>query len=194
MFTRTNVRIVAGRLRGRKLSVVVKNGMRPTPQLVREAFFSIMGNAIPGRVFYDVFAGTGVVGLEAVSRGAAAARMIENDPRQAADIQKHADQFGVAPEVQVLRADAYRWAASWLPPDRPVNVFISPPFIDLHERFGEFMNLVRTVLAKAAPESVVTLQVERGFPVAMLPDAANWDVRRYGRNLLLLYVVPEPPG
>ena len=64
------VRIVAGALRGRKLVAFVHEGMRPTPQMVREALFSILGNAVPGRVFYDVFAGTGVVGLEAVSRGA----------------------------------------------------------------------------------------------------------------------------
>ena len=67
---KTEVRIVAGTLRGRKLACVVHPGMRPTPQMVREALFSILGNAVPGRPFYDVFAGTGVVGLEAVSRGA----------------------------------------------------------------------------------------------------------------------------
>src|SRR5687768_12950244 len=107
MLEKVQVRIVAGSLRGRKLNVVVHEGMRPTPQMVREALFSILGNAVPDRVFYDVFAGTGVVGLEAVSRGATSARLIEKDPRQAADIQKYADQFGIAAKVQVLKADAY---------------------------------------------------------------------------------------
>src|SRR5829696_6746252 len=92
---KTQIRIVAGTLRGRKITCVVHEGMRPTPQMVREALFSILGNAVPGRVFYDVFAGTGVVGLEAVSRGATSARLIEKDGRQAADIQKYADQFGI---------------------------------------------------------------------------------------------------
>src|SRR5688572_14094609 len=94
MIEKTQIRIVAGSLRGRKLSVVVHEGLRPTPQAVREALFSILGNAVPGRVFYDVFAGTGVVGLEAVSRGAASARLIEKDPRLVAGIQKYADAFG----------------------------------------------------------------------------------------------------
>src|SRR3954464_2962916 len=119
MLEKTQVRIVAGSLRGRKLTVVVHAGMRPTPQMVREAFFSILGNAVPDRVFYDVFAGTGVVGLEAVSRGASSARLIEKDPRQVTDIQKHAEQFGVADRVQVLKADAYRWAERWLAPKDP---------------------------------------------------------------------------
>lgn len=110
MLEKTQVRIVAGALRGRKLTVVVHEGMRPTPQMVREALFSILGNAVPDRVFYDIFAGTGVVGLEAVSRGATSARLIEKDPRQTADIQKYAQDFGVGDKVQVLKADAYRWA------------------------------------------------------------------------------------
>src|SRR6476659_10544339 len=101
MLEKTEVRIVAGTLRGRKLTVVVHEGLRPTPQMVREALFSILGNAVPGRVFYDLFAGTGVVGLEAVSRGATSARLVEKDARQVADIQKYAQQFGVSDKVQV---------------------------------------------------------------------------------------------
>ena len=103
---KTEVRIVAGSLRGRKIQVGVHPGLRPTPQMVREALFSILGNAVPGRPFYDVFAGTGVVGLEAVSRGATEARLIESDAKQAAEIRKYAERFGVADRAQVL-------ATSW---------------------------------------------------------------------------------
>lgn len=188
MLAKTQVRIVAGTLRGRKLTVVVHEGMRPTPQLVREAFFSILGNAVPDRVFYDVFAGTGVVGLEAVSRGASSARLIEKDPRQVADIQKYADQFGVADRVQVLRADAYRWAERWIAGKEPVNLFLSPPFPDLTEKAEEFLALVRILLEKAPLESVLTIQAEDGFPVESLPDLPAWDHRTYGRNKLLFRV------
>jgi 16S rRNA G966 N2-methylase RsmD len=68
---KTEIRIVAGSLRGRKLTVHVHPGMRPTPQMVREALFSILGNAVPGRPFYDVFAGTGVVGWRRSAGGPA---------------------------------------------------------------------------------------------------------------------------
>ena len=193
MLEKTQVRIVAGSLRGRKLSCVVHEGMRPTPQMVREALFSILGNAVPGRVFYDVFAGTGVVGLEAVSRGATTARLIEKEPRLSADIQKYAEQFGVGTKVQVLRADAYRWAERWIPPGKePVNLFLSPPFPDLTEKADEFLGLVKTLREKAPDESVLTIQAEDGFPVGELPDLPAWDVRRYGRNMLLFYVVSRP--
>ncbi len=192
MLEKTQVRIVAGSLRGRKLNVVVHEGMRPTPQMVREAFFSILGNAVPDRVFYDVFSGTGVVGLEAVSRGASSARLIEKDARQAADIQKYAGEFGVGDKVQVLKADAYRWAERWLPPKEPVNVFISPPFPDLSEKADEFLALVNLLLEKSPDTSVLTIQAEEGFPLARLPNPTRWDVRSYGRNMLLIHVKGEP--
>ena len=196
MFEKVQVRIVAGSLRGRKLTVVVHEGMRPTPQMVREALFSILGNAVPDRVFYDVFAGTGVVGLEAVSRGASSARLIEKDPRQTGDILKYAQEFGVGDRVQVLKADAYRWAERWLPPKAPVNVFLSPPFPDLSEKAEEFLALVRLLMDKCPDTSVLTIQAEDGFPVERLPDPGAWDVRKYGRNLLFFFVkgVPAQPA
>ncbi len=183
---------MAGALRGRKLTVVVHEGMRPTPQMVREALFSILGNAVPDRVFYDIFAGTGVVGLEAVSRGATSARLIEKDPRQSADIQKYAQDFGIADKVQVLKADAYRWAERWLPPKDAVNLFLSPPFPDLSEKAEEFLALVNLLLSKAPNESVLTIQAEEGFPLERLPDPPAWDVRNYGRNILLFFVKLPP--
>jgi 16S rRNA (guanine966-N2)-methyltransferase len=197
---KTEVRIVAGSLRGRKLTVVVHPGLRPTPQMVREALFSILGNAVPGRVFFDVFSGTGVVGLEAVSRGATRAVLIERDVKAASDIHKAAERFGVAGQAQVLKADGYRWAERWVPPvGGPVNVFLSPPFPDLHpDRVTAFLSLVATLWAKLPADSVLVLQVEDGFPLDRLPDLADWDVRGYGRNQLLFRVkdaagTTEPP-
>src|SRR5687768_14221850 len=191
---KTEIRIVAGSLRGRKVTVTVHPGLRPTPQMVREALFSILGNAVPGRVFYDVFAGTGVVGLEAVSRGASRAALIERDPRQVAGIQKYIDQFAVGDRAQVLRADGYRWAERWVPPPvGPVNLFLSPPFPDLQpDRIGEFLKLVNELLEKAPDESVLVIQAEDGFPTDRLPDPPTWDYRKYGRNILLIRVKGEP--
>lgn len=197
MLEKTQVRIVAGSLRGRKLTVVVHEGLRPTPQMVREALFSILGNAVPGRVFFDIFAGTGVVGLEAVSRGSPSARLIEKDSRSAADILKYAQQFGVSDKIQVLKADAYRWAERWIPIGKdPVNLFLSPPFPDLSQKAEEFLELVNNLLAKAPDDSVLVIQAEDGFPLDRLPELNLWDVRKYGRNMLLFRVkgdtVPPP--
>lgn len=197
MAEKTEIRIVAGTLRGRKVTVHVHPGMRPTPQMVREALFSILGNAVPGRIFYDVFAGTGVVGMEAVSRGANRANLIEKDARQATEIGQYIEKFGIADKAQVLRADGYRWAERWIPTlSGPVNIFLSPPFPDLHpDRIAAFVRLVALLIEKAPDESVVVVQAEAGFPLEDLPGGIeNWDIREYGRNMLLFYVKGEEPA
>src|SRR5271163_3678112 len=113
---RVQVRIVAGELRGRKLTCDVTPSLRPTPQMVREALFSILGHAVPERPFFDVFAGTGVNGLEALSRGASSATFVERDFRLIAELEAHIRAFGVGDRVRMVRGDVYRWAERWRPP------------------------------------------------------------------------------
>jgi 16S rRNA (guanine966-N2)-methyltransferase len=188
---RTQLRIVAGSLRGRKLTVVVHPGLRPTPQMVREALFSILGNAVPGRPFFDVFAGTGINGLEALSRGASAATFIERDRRSADDVEGYLRSFGVVDRSHLVRSDVYRWAERWRPPADPANVFLSPPFADLQDRPEDFLAMVRRMQGSLAYGSVLILQVEVGFELSALPDAARWDHREYGRNILLFWEPAE---
>ncbi len=188
---RSEVRIVAGRLRGRKLVCLVHEGMRPTPQMVREALFSILGNAIPDRVFYDVFSGTGVVGLEAISRGATRTVFVERDGKLTSEIQAYAQKFGVAEQTQIVRSDVYRWVDRWIPGDAPVNVFLSPPFPDLAERLEDFLRLVETLQQRLPLESVLVIQAEDGFAIDRLKG--EWDCRKYGRNRLLIQVKDSPP-
>ena len=189
---RTQVRIVAGSLKGRRLTCTVTDELRPTPQMVREAFFSILGDAIPDRPFYDIFAGTGALGLEAISRGAKNAILLEHDFRLAAAIEGYLKQFGVSDRGHVLRADVYRWVERWQPhAGEPVNVFLSPPFSDLQQRLGAFMRLVSELQAKVPHGSVITVQAEEGFPEGELPGA-GWERRQYGRNLLLIWIKMLP--
>jgi 16S rRNA (guanine(966)-N(2))-methyltransferase RsmD len=179
-------------MRGRRVQCIVTDELRPTPDMVRSALFSILGDALPDRTFFDVFAGTGVIGIEAISRGARQTVFLERDFRLAQSIESHLRQFEVADKGQVLRADVYRWAERWLAPENPVNVYLSPPFADLQNRLTEFVALVQTLQGKIAPGSVLTIQVETGFPHQQLPDAAAWDFRQYGRNILLLWLKPLP--
>jgi 16S rRNA (guanine(966)-N(2))-methyltransferase RsmD len=185
--SKAEIRIVAGSLRGRRLTVFVHEGLRPTPQRVRESFFSILGNAVPERPFVDVFAGTGVVGLEALSRGASFATFVERDNRLGNDIEAHLREFGLTREGQLLRSDVYRWAERWRPPDGPVNVFVSPPFPDLKQRPDDFRRLIEGLQAKLPAGSVLTVQSEDIFDPAILPDADRWESRKYGRNVLLFW-------
>jgi len=191
---RTQIRIVAGSLRGRKLVCNVGPNLRPTPQMVREALFSLLGNAVPERPFFDVFAGTGVVGMEALSRGASAATFIERDFRLLAEVERHLRQFGIFDQATLARADVYRWVERWQPPSEPVNVFISPPFGDFEHRLDDLLKLIEELQGKVAEGSVLVLQAEHGVPLDELPAREQWEDRRYGRNHLLIWVreSPEP--
>jgi 16S rRNA (guanine966-N2)-methyltransferase len=184
---RVQLRIVAGVLRGRKLQCSMGPDLRPTPQMVREALFSILGNAVPGRPFLDVFAGSGVVGLEALSRGASSVPFIERDFRLAQELDRHARDFGFADQARVLRVDAYRWAAGWEGAQEPVNIFVSPPFPDIQKRTDEFLLLLSQLQAKVPAGSVLVVQSERHSQLDGHPAVANWEERRYGRNMLLLW-------
>ena len=191
---RVQLRIVAGSLRGRKLNCLVSPELRPTPQMVREALFSILGNAVPNRQFFDVFAGTGADGLEALSRGASFTSFVERDFKLAHEIDRYLKAFGVADRGQVVRTDVYRWAAQWRAPREPINIFVSPPFADLDDRRDEFLALVAGLRDKAADGSVLVMQTERQPNQHSWPEFADWEERRYGRNVLQLMVKDTAPA
>jgi 16S rRNA (guanine(966)-N(2))-methyltransferase RsmD len=187
---RTQIRIVAGTLRGRKLTCTVSENLRPTPQRVRESLFSILGNAVPNRPFFDVFAGTGIVGLEAISRGATLATFVERDFRLIDELERHLKAFKVGSYARILRTDVYRWAERWQPAKEPVNVFLSPPFADLEGKADALLAVVEGMQQRLADDSVLTLQAEKADLLARLPDRLAWDERVYGRNHLLFWVKP----
>jgi len=185
---RVQLRIVSGSLRGRKLYCSLNPGLRPAPQMVREALFSILGNAVPGRPFFDLFAGTGAVGLEALSRGAQPVVFVERDFRVAGEIEHHLQTFGVADRGRILRADAYRWAERWEGDPEPVNIFLGPPYPDFERRLKDLLVLMGDLQQKLAAGSVLVVQAERKLPADKLPGGQAWDQRSYGRNMLLIWV------
>jgi 16S rRNA (guanine966-N2)-methyltransferase len=191
---RYQLRIISGSLRGRKVTVAWDPGLRPMADRVRAALFSILGDAVPDRVFFDVFAGSGAVGLEALSRGAASAVFVEREPRAVADIIQHLETFGVADKARVLRADAYRWADKWAVPSEPVNLFLGPPYREFEHHFDALIWLVASLQQKAPAGSVLVLQSDREFAAERLPEADQWDLRHYGRTQLAIWTKPAREG
>jgi len=191
---RTQLRIVAGSLKGRRLTYTVAPNVRPTPDLVRGALFSILGTAVPGRWFIDLFAGTGAVGMEALSRGATPVTLVEWDVQAAAAIIRHLQTFGVADQATVQRADVYRWIARWEAPNEPVTIFLGPPFADFKRRPEDLVHGLADLQKKVAPGSVLVLQNEKtrkgvwDWVPTGLPDAEHWEHRPYGRNRLSIWV------
>jgi len=121
------VRIVAGRLRGRRLEAPPGATTRPTADRVREALFSMLASRIgtfEGLRVADLFAGSGALGLEALSRGAACATFVESDPAAAAAVRANAAALGLGESVRVLAGSALS-----LPAAEPFDlVFADPPY------------------------------------------------------------------
>ncbi len=121
----TGVRIVGGRWRGRHLAVPAGTGVRPTPDRVRETLFNWLGPSLPGARCLDLFAGTGVLGLEALSRGATGTTFVERDPVLVRTLEERMTDLSA--EANVFRGDALEFLASR--PQRPFDVvFVDPPY------------------------------------------------------------------
>ena len=100
------MRVIAGKFRSRQLKSLKGLALRPTSDRLRETLFNVLAPRIEGARFIDAFAGTGAVGIEAVSRGAPEAVFIENHPHAAALIQKNLDSLEIRSGVKVIGSDA----------------------------------------------------------------------------------------
>lgn len=120
----SGIRIIGGRYRGRRLETPADRSIRPTSDRTREALFNVLDHAglIRDAVFLDLFCGTGAVGLEACSRGAAEVWLIDRDIRLAA---RNTEALGRPDEVHVMRRDATKLTAA---PARFDLVFLDPPY------------------------------------------------------------------
>jgi 16S rRNA (guanine(966)-N(2))-methyltransferase RsmD len=121
------VRIVGGRWRRSLLPVADKPGLRPTPDRVRETLFNWLGQDLDGWRVLDAFAGSGALGFEAASRGAAQVQLLEQDAQLVASLKASRERLGAAATLQVQRADALAWMAA-APPASFELVLLDPPF------------------------------------------------------------------
>jgi 16S rRNA (guanine966-N2)-methyltransferase len=119
------VRIIGGEFRRRLIEVPVRPDLRPTPDRVRETLFNWLGQQLSGLACLDLFAGSGALGFEAASRGAARVVMVEKDRAVLAALERSRDALG-AKAVHIVRGDALAWLASTR--ERFDVVFLDPPF------------------------------------------------------------------
>jgi 16S rRNA (guanine(966)-N(2))-methyltransferase RsmD len=175
------VRIVGGDLRGRLLAYDGDPRTRPMKDRTREAVFNLLRNAVAGTHAIDLFAGTGALGLEALSRGAARATFLERHAAAARTLRENVTALNVQDRVQVLSTDTFRWARGRLeslPQDLPWLVFCSPPYDFYTDRAEEMLALVNQLFAAAPAGSFFVIEADRRFDITRLPNA-DWDVRRY---------------
>lgn len=123
------VRIIGGHWRGTRLDVADVPGLRPSADRVRETLFNWLQPMLPGARVLDLFAGTGALGLEALSRGAREALLVERDPKSAASLQATVARLKAENQATVVRADALAFLRTPLH-GRFDLVFVDPPFAD----------------------------------------------------------------
>jgi 16S rRNA (guanine966-N2)-methyltransferase len=169
------VRVVAGELRGRRLAAPPGEATRPTADRVREALFSILGDVSGLRVL-DLYAGSGALGIEALSRGAAAAVFVDTSQAAVTAIRRNLSELGL--EAPVQRRDALAYLAAATPGDPYDLVFADPPYDSAVRLAPQLAELLPPVLAKDAvivTESNKRAPLELPFP--LLRERSYGDTR-----------------
>lgn len=123
------MRIISGRFKGRQLTNFKAEHIRPTTDRVKETLFNILMGDIEGRRVLDLYAGTGNLGIEALSRGAAYVECVESHKLSLKIIRENLDKLGITKEVRVTAQDVFKYVKSYKGPAFDV-IFIDPPFTE----------------------------------------------------------------
>ena len=175
------MRIVAGRWGGRRLTSPRGAATRPTADRVREALFSILGERVAGARVLDLFAGSGALGLEALSRGAAAATFVDAAPAAIRAVQGNLDALGG--EADVRRADALRFLRAAPGEARQYDLVLLDPPYRLAARLGR--ELSEALPAVLAHDALVVSESDRRAPLSL--ELPLRDERRYGDTLIRIH-------
>jgi 16S rRNA (guanine966-N2)-methyltransferase len=177
------MRVVAGRLGGRRLAAPPGRGTRPTSDRVREALFSTLG-PLDGERVLDLYAGSGALAIEALSRGAGSALLVERDPRAVAVIRANLDALGLGEPAVAVHAGPARAALrnASARADTYDLVFLDPPYRSAPELGRELSAALDPLLTGGA--RVVT-ESDRRAPLAL--DLPLIHERRYGDTLIRIH-------
>jgi 16S rRNA (guanine966-N2)-methyltransferase len=169
------MRVVAGSHRGRTLHAPKGRSTRPTSDRVREAVFSVLGD-VEGAVVLDLFAGSGALGIEALSRGAAHATFVDSDERAVAAVRRNLDDLGLGADVH--RRDALAFLGSAKGPFD--LVFVDPPYSSaprLEERLSQLLPAVLAGNGRIVTESDKRAPLELGIALDFERDYGDTRIR-----------------
>jgi 16S rRNA (guanine(966)-N(2))-methyltransferase RsmD len=175
------MRVIAGEFRSRRLKSIPGLATRPTPDRLRETLFDILGTRVEGAVFLDAYAGTGAVGIEAISRGAARAIFIERSKAAERVLRENLASLGIEDRALV----ALGAAASLIPRYKAGIMFLDPPY-GRESEYGKVLQL----LGDGPPELVIAQHSVR----LELPDSygtlRRTRIVKQGDNALSFFVAP----
>jgi 16S rRNA (guanine966-N2)-methyltransferase len=197
------VRIIGGTFRGRHLHYHGDPLVRPMKHRTREAIFNLISTECADRHAIDLFAGTGALGLEALSRGAASATFIEKHVPSARVVEENIRTLEVEERSRLLVTSAFVWGkrdlesrTSGPPVDKPWLVFCSPPYAFYHDRQAELLDLIHRIQERAPSGSILIVEADEAFDFDTLRAmkgtnaGAPWDVRIYAPAVVGLWRAP----
>ena len=179
------LRVIAGSARGRRLVAPEGDQVRPTKDIAREAMFSALDarGALVDATVLDLFAGTGALAIEALSRGAATAVVVERDRAALRSIRENLGVLGDEVAVDVVARDVGRFLAGGPPADAFDLVFVDPPYSTPDEEITELLAQL-TRPGWLAPEAIVSVERPHRNPVVAPPGlSCGWE-RTFGDTLL----------
>jgi 16S rRNA (guanine966-N2)-methyltransferase len=180
------LRVIAGSARGRRLIAPEGEQVRPTKDIAREAMFSALDarGALDGAAVLDLYAGTGALGIEALSRGAAEAVFVERDRGALDAIRANVEVLSDEEPIAVVARDVARFVAAGPPPEAPFDlVFIDPPYRTDDEEITDLL-VALSAPGWLAPGAIVTVERPHRNPVAAPPGLTNGWERTFGDTLL----------
>ena len=173
-------------MRGRIIHYHGEEFTRPMKDNIRENLFNILGKSVKGAICFDLFAGTGAMAFESLSRGAVSAVLVEQNRQAVKFINKTADTLDLESRLRLVTGDTFRLAANLLEPpqdDTPWIVFLCPPYILWEESLESLNRIIQLTLDNAPPGSVLVAETEKKFDATKLPSG-EWDFREYGGTRL----------
>ena len=181
----TNMRIIAGSVKGRSLVCLAGEEVRPTPERMRQAMFNVIGPELPGANILDLFSGTGSLGLEALSRGAEHCVFVENGFGALKALRQNIETLGFEPQAIVLSKDVFQIEKHLEELGRSFDIIFAAPPYPLIENPGtaaELFEVFGRVTERFGTENV-TLNLQNS-PVSQVPEKTNtlerFDHRGYG--------------
>ena len=190
----TPMRIIAGEFRGRPLLSPESDSTRPITDRAKQSLFDILAPLIPDSVVYDIFAGTGSMGLECLSRGAKQAVFFELDKTAVALLRRNITTFKVERRSRVVPGDIFGWfnsreATDLLPADL---VFFDPPYRFVRERAKELLATALAISKRLTPGSRIVFRHDAADQLE-LPPLRQYDLRTYGGMAIELLTIPDSP-
>jgi 16S rRNA (guanine966-N2)-methyltransferase len=187
-----NPRIISGTARGLRLRMVPGDITRPVTDMVKGALYNILGTDVIDASMLDLFGGTGSIGLEALSRGAAFCRLLDLNRPAVDTIKANLELTHLKDRAQVLQADAFRYLNR--PADRAFDfIYVAPP--QYKEMWQRALLLIDQHLDWLTPQGLVIVQIDpKEYRPLILAQLVETEQRRYGSTLLVFYAAGEPAG